>query len=253
MSFSDELKLAQEAAIRGGEAALAHFMKHVDVRTKDDDSPVSAADLASNDAILRAIADAYPDDAVLSEETEERPESGGRRWIIDPIDGTRAFLRGLQHWGVLVALEVDGRVEVGVAHFPAMGLTWAAATGEGCRRNGELVRCSDVRRLEDATIQIGEVRPALENNPRFLEAIVRRAAVVRSYGDAFAACLVLDGRSDGWIEVAKTWDFAPFTVLAREAGAVFSDWSGADRIDTGTAIVAAPAVHAELIALAKSS
>lgn len=247
MNFSDELQVAQDAAKRGGDAALAHFMTRVDVRTKEDDSPVSAADLASNDAILRAIAAAYPGDAVLSEETEARPEAGGRRWIVDPIDGTRAFLRGLSHWGVLVALEVDGRVEVGVAHFPAMGITFAAATGGGCRRNGELVRCSDVARLGDATVQIGEVRPVKERDPRFFDEVVRRAAVVRSYGDAFAACLVLDGRSDGWIEVAKAWDFAPFTVLAREAGAVFSDWTGADRIDSGTAIVATPGVHRELV------
>lgn len=249
--YGDELRLAEEAAMIGGKAALAHFLKGVEVKTKADASPVTAADLASNDAILETIRNAFPADAILSEELEERPEAGGRRWIVDPIDGTRAFLRGLPHWGVLVALEVAGRVEVGVAHFPAAGLMWSAATGHGCRRNGELVRCSEGVALAEATIQIGEAARILERRPRFLEAVVRRAAIVRSYGDAFAACLVLDGRSDGWIECASTWDLAPFAALARESGAMFSDWSGVERIDGGTALLAAPTVHRELLEIAR--
>jgi len=249
MSLREELSIAEEAARRGGEAALALFLTQVEVRTKSDASPVTAADLASNEAILRTIESACPGDAILSEETEARPEAGGRRWIVDPIDGTRAFLRGLPHWGVLVALEVGGKVEVGVAHFPALGLTWSAATGEGCRRNGDRVRCSDGIALEDATMQIGEARRILERNPRFLDAIVRRAAIIRSYGDAYAACLVLDGRSDGWIECASAWDLAPFAALARESGAVFTDWEGVERIDQGTALLASPSVHRELMAM----
>ncbi|MGH9458236.1 MAG: inositol monophosphatase family protein [Thermoanaerobaculia bacterium] len=249
MSFAEELRVAIEAAEAGGAAALARFRRPVGVWKKTDASPVTEADLASEAAILGAIERTFPDDGFMSEESGERPAANGRRWLVDPIDGTLAFLRGLPHWGVLVAFESGGRVEAGVAHFPALATTYAAASGEGCWRNGERVRCSDVASFPAATIQIGEAASIRERDPRLFDAIIGSGATIRCYGDAYAACLVLDGRSDGWIECARTWDFAPFAVLAREAGARFTDWSGAESIDGGTAILATPRLHDLLRAL----
>lgn len=250
MRFASELRIAREAAETGGAAALERFRRAVGVRRKPDSSPVTEADLASEAAILRRIAEAFPSDGFLCEESGERPSANGRRWIVDPLDGTRAFLRGLPHWGVLVALEVEGRVEVGVAHFPAAGAMYAAASGAGCERNGERILCSEAGSLADATVQIGEIGAVAAGNPSLFEAVVRSPAVLRSYGDAYAGCLVVEGRSDAWIEASvRPWDLAPFPVLAREAGAVFSDWGGEEAIDRGTALLAPPAVHRAIRAL----
>lgn len=253
MSFANELRVAREAARSGGDAALALFQRSIDVRRKGDASPVTDADIASEAAIIQTIERVFPSDGFLGEESGARPSANGRRWIVDPIDGTRAFIRGLPHWGVLVALEVEGRVEVGVAHFPAMAVAFSAATGEGCWRDGERVRCSEVASLGEATVQIGEMRAVRESNPEMFDAIIRSADVVRSYGDAYAGCLVLDARSDAWIEASPfAWDFAPFAVLAREAGAVFTDWSGREAIGSGTALLAPPSLHTEILALNRS-
>ena len=244
MRFTRELRVALEAAEAGGAAALERFRRSVDIRRKPDSSPVTEADLASEAAILRRISQAFPADGFLCEESGERASSNGRRWIVDPLDGTRAFVRGLPHWGVLVALELEGRVEAGVAYFPAVVAMYAAATGEGCSRNGEAIRCSDAGSLADAIVQLGEIGPIAALDPSLFAAVVRSGAVLRSYGDAYAGCLVVEGRSDAWIEAtAKAWDLAPFAVLAREAGAVFTDWSGEDAIDRGTALLAPPALH----------
>ncbi|HEY0590979.1 MAG TPA: inositol monophosphatase family protein, partial [Thermoanaerobaculia bacterium] len=244
MRYTSELLVAREAAEAGGAAALERFGRSLDTRTKADASPVTEADFASEAAILRRISQAFPSDGYLCEESGEKGASSGRRWIVDPLDGTRAFLRGLPHWGVLVALEVEGRVEAGVAYFPALGAMYAAATGEGCSRNGEAIRCSDAGSLPGATVQLGEIGPIAALDPGLFDGILRSGAVLRSYGDAFAGCLVLEGRSDAWIEAtARAWDFAPFVPLAREAGAVFTAWNGEEAIDRGTGLLAPPALH----------
>ncbi|HSN67752.1 MAG TPA: inositol monophosphatase family protein [Thermoanaerobaculia bacterium] len=244
MRYARELMVAREAAEAGGAVALERFRRDIDVRRKPDSSPVTEADLASEAAILRRISQAFPSDGVLSEESGEKPGSSGRRWIVDPLDGTRAFLRRLPHWGVLIGLEVEGRIEAGVAYFPAVGALYAAATGEGCRRNGETIRCSGVTSLAEATVQLGEIGPIASLDAALFDGLLRSGAVLRSYGDAFAGCLVLEGRSDAWIEAtARAWDFAPFAALAREAGAVFTDWSGEEAIDRGTGLLAPPALH----------
>ncbi len=208
--FASELRVAREAAEAGGAPALERFRRSIAVRRKADFSPVTEADLASEAAILRRISEAFPSDGFVCEESGERPGSNGRRWIVDPLDGTRAFVRGLPHWGVLVALEVEGRVEVGVARFPALGAMYAGATGQGCALNGESIRCSDAASLAEATVQIGEIGAVAARDPLLFEAVIWSSAVLRSYGDAYAGCLVLEGRSDASIEASvKPWDLAP--------------------------------------------
>ncbi|HUP66003.1 MAG TPA: inositol monophosphatase family protein [Thermoanaerobaculia bacterium] len=244
MRYTSELVVAREAAEAGGVAALERFRRSIGIKRKPDSSPVTEADFASEAAILRRILQAFPSDGFLCEESGEKAGSSGRRWIIDPLDGTRAFLRGLPHWGVLVALEVEGRVEAGVANFPAAEAMYAAATGEGCTRNGKAIRCSDASSLAEATVQLGEISSIAALDPALFDGILRSGAVLRSYGDAYAGCLVLEGRSDAWIEAtARAWDLAPFASLAREAGAVFTDWSGEESIDRGTGLLAPPALH----------
>ncbi|MHB0971963.1 MAG: inositol monophosphatase family protein [Thermoanaerobaculia bacterium] len=250
MTWAAELRVAREAAASGGQAALGYFRQTIDVRRKGDASPVTDADVASETAIIRTIERAFPSDGFLGEESGERPSTNGRRWIIDPIDGTRAFLRGLPHWGVLIGLEVDGHIEAGVAHFPAIAVAYSAATSEGCWRNDERIYCRNDVSLDEATVQIGEFRTVRDGNPSMFDAVVRTADVVRSYGDAYAPCLVLDGRSDAWIEAAvKPWDLAPFPVLAREAGALFTDWNGRESITSGNALLAPAPLHARILSL----
>lgn len=247
MPFEHELDVARRAAAAGAAAALQYFRKNPRTTVKADESPVTEADLAAEKAILDVIRREFPADAILSEESGVYGE-GGRRWLVDPIDGTRGFIRGLPHWGMIIGFENGGRIEAGVVHLPALGVAYSAATGAGCFRNDEKIRCADVERLEDATVQVGEMRAVLEKGRAFFDMLVARAAIVRSYGDCMAPCLVLEGRSDVWIEAGvKPWDLSPFPVLAREAGAVFTDWNGVESIAGATVLLSSPKLHRQLI------
>src|SRR5690606_13814299 len=138
-----DLDFAVEAAWRAGRATLAHYQTGIAAQPKPDASPVTAADHAAERIVRELLAERYPEDAVLGEEDGETQAGAARRWIIDPIDGTRTFIRGVPFYGVLLALEVNGRAELGVMHFPALGETVYAARGHGCYFNGRRTRVSN--------------------------------------------------------------------------------------------------------------
>jgi fructose-1,6-bisphosphatase/inositol monophosphatase family enzyme len=134
VTFARELQFARTIARRAGDLALRFQSEGVAAEAKSDLSPVTAADRAAEKLILGAIEQEFPADGLLGEEGSDRPGRSGRRWIVDPIDGTREYVRGNPAWSVLVALEVDGDSRVGVAHFPATGKTYWAVRGGGAFR-----------------------------------------------------------------------------------------------------------------------
>ena len=137
------LPVALRAAHAAGRAALRHFRDpRLRIRLKGDGSPVSEADLASDAALLGEISRAFPRHGVLSEESGRSEGDGRHLWIADPVDGTKSFVRGLPYWTVLLALEVDGRLEASVVHAPALGLTFWARRGAGAFENGRRLRVS---------------------------------------------------------------------------------------------------------------
>lgn len=251
-NWQPELDVALEAARRAGEIALRYYTRDPQVTWKADRSPVSEADHAADAAIVTSLRTAFPEDAILTEESGEHAGASGRRWIIDPIDGTRPFLRGLPHWSNLIALEAEGDVVVGVMHLPALGELYGAARGRGAWKDGRrLAIRTEAVRPSDAFITLGQLDNAVRGlGPAAFERLVDTVALARGYGDAWGPALVLSGTVDAWFEHdVALWDIAPFPVLFEEAGATFTDWKGARTWPTRTGMAAHPALHEALLEL----
>ena len=220
------------------------------VETKPDLTPVTEADRAVEEMIRDELARDRPGDAVLGEEFGTTG-SGRRRWIVDPIDGTKGYARGIPVWATLIGLEVDGDLVAGVVSAPALGSRWSAARGHGAQRDGEPVTVSKVARIEDAHLAYDSV-DAFESvglEGEFL-ALARRCWRVRGFGDFWAHMLVADGSIDIAVEVGglKVWDLAAVWVVVEEAGGRCTDLRGESRIDAGDVISTNGLVHDDVVA-----
>jgi len=235
-----DLTLAFDLADAADAISLAHFRTGLAVERKPDLTPVTEADRAVESELRRLLSHARPSDAVLG---EEHGASGGsaRRWILDPIDGTRNYARGIPVWATLVALEESGVVHLGLVSAPALGQRWWAERGEGAYAHGERIGVSSVSRVEDAVLSF-----AFEQE---LPAIAQRAWHARGFGDFWAHMLVAEGAADGAFDATgvREWDLAAVQVIVEEAGGRFSDFAGESRIDTGTALSSNGLLHAELL------
>ena len=228
MNTSTLMNAAAELAVYTGEVAMQHFRRALEVDIKRDGSPVTAADRAAEAAARAWLDTRFPDDGVLGEELGETREHARRRWILDPIDGTKTFLRGVPLWGSLVAVVEGEEVLAGAASFPVLRERIVAGHGEGCHWNGARCRVSDVASLEDAT--------ALTTDERFGDRMHQRAAwarlgsvaaLTRSWGDCYGYLLVATGRAEVMADgILSVWDAAPVMAQIEEAGGVFTDWSG---------------------------
>jgi histidinol-phosphatase len=210
------------------------------VETKPDLTPVTEADRAVECAIRRRLARDRPDDGILGEE-HGGTGPGGRRWIVDPIDGTRNYSRGIPVWATLIALEEESGLQLGVVSAPALGCRWWAGRGTGAFVNGEPIRVSRVGRVEDAVLCF-----ALEQE---LPAIAHRCWHPRAYGDFWAHMLVAEGSVDGAIDAigVAVWDLAAIRPIVEEAGGRFTDRDGVARIDGGSAVSSNGLLHEALI------
>ncbi|OFV86041.1 MAG: hypothetical protein A2V74_05670 [Acidobacteria bacterium RBG_16_70_10] len=243
-----EIDVCRSVARRAGELALVHSARGVEREDKADDSPVTVADRECERLIVSELRSAFPDDGFLGEEGTQGNSRSGRRWIIDPIDGTRDFVRGLPTWAHLIALEADGDVVLGVCHFPAQGQLYWAVRGGGAWVNDRRIRISSIDRKDRAVLCFTAFSD-LADSPladRLVEYMSGYWAV-RSMGGCQDAMLVVSGRAEAWIELnAKAWDLAPMPVLAEEAGARFFNFDGGRSIDAGNAVICAPFLEGEL-------
>jgi histidinol-phosphatase len=229
---------AADLARLTGDIALRHYRSNLVVEIKADGSPVTAADRAAEQAAREWVVRYFPEDGILGEEFGEVRAGARRRWVIDPIDGTKSFVRGTPLWGSLVALCEGDTVLAGAAYFPAIGELIAAAPNTGCWWNGSRCAVSSVASLERATV--------LTTDERFQERPTRRAgwerlsssaAVSRTWGDCFGYLLVATGRAEVMCDpVMSPWDSAALHPIIREAGGVFTDWDGRDTALGGSAI-----------------
>ena len=218
---------AAELARLTGDIALGFYRTHLRVETKLDGSPVTDADRGAEQAARDWVRRYFPEDGFLGEEFGEERVGAQRRWIIDPIDGTKSFIHGVPLWGSLVALCEGERVLAGAAYFPALGELIAAAPGAGCWWNGSRCSVSSVAVLSDATVLTTDdrfqERPALRAGwTRIAEA----AAVSRTWGDCFGYLLVATGRAEAMVDpVMSPWDAAALQPIIEEAGGQFTDWA----------------------------
>lgn len=233
-----------------GALALEYRRQGVSAEDKADDSPVTPADRAAERLIVQGLLEAYPEDGVLGEEGANKPSDNGRKWIIDPIDGTRDFLRGNRFWANLLGFEVDGVVQLGIAAFPAMDEVYFAVRGRGAwRERGhgapERIQCSSIEDLSRAVAcynGLNQIRR--KPHPHQVVPLLERCWAVRSMGGAMDAMLVCSGSAELWIEpTSKPWDLAPLQIIAQESGARYFDYTGADTIYGGNAIICAPGLE----------
>ena len=245
--MSPDLALALSLVDAADELSLGRFRaSDLEVETKPDLTPVTEADRAVEEAIRSRLAGERPEDGMLGEEFGSSGP-GNRRWIVDPIDGTRNFSRGIPVWATLVALEEQGEIVLGVVSAPALHRRWYAERGGGAWVNDDRIRVSAVRRIEDAVLSFALEQP--------IPALAGYAWHARGYGDFWAHMLVAEGAVDGAVDAVgvKLWDLAAIQPIVEEAGGRFSDASGAARVDGGTAISSNGHLHEELLRAVQQS
>jgi histidinol phosphatase-like enzyme (inositol monophosphatase family) len=248
VTYHRELDCALRLAREAGHLALGYWRRGLQAEQKPDDSPVTLADRAAEGLIVAGLEEAFPGDGLLGEEGGAREGMSGRRWIIDPIDGTRDFVRGSRTWAVMLALEAAGDVVLGVCHLPALGDTYWAVRGGGAFENGEPIHVSSIAELSRAVLCFNDFAH-LTRCPFApqLAGWMARFWAVRNPGGSPGALLVAAGRADAWIEPnAQPWDLAPLKIIAEEAGAVFSNFDGGRSISAGDGFICTPALEAEL-------
>lgn len=239
--MSPDLELARRLADAADAISLPHFRSGLAVEVKPDLTPVTEADRAVEAELRRILQEERPDDAILGEE-HGAAGSGSRRWILDPIDGTRNYSRGIPVWATLIALEEDGVVRLGMVSAPALARRWWGERGSGAFADGEAIAVSGISSIEESVLSF-----ALENG---FPAIGLRAWHVRGFGDFWPYMLVAEGGVDGAVDVfgVNVWDLAAMQVIVEEAGGRFSDVDGVSRIDGGSAVTSNGLIHDELLA-----
>ena len=252
--FRELLDFAVELARGAGDITLQYYRRQPETSTKADGSYVTIADREAEDYLRKQIAERFPDDGVLGEEQGESTGRSGRRWILDPIDGTFAFVHGVPFYGVLIALEVDEEIVAGVVNIPVLAEIVSAAKGVGCFLNGEPARVSTTARLEDALLlSTSFVACARHGFGRVAEQLQARARISRTWGDCYGYVLVATGRADVMLDpVMNLWDCAPLLPIMEEAGGTFTDWRGVRTAAGGNAIATNGLLFDEVMSLIKS-
>jgi histidinol phosphatase-like enzyme (inositol monophosphatase family) len=208
--------------------ALLYYRKKIDVDIKSDGSPVTIADRTSEEKARAWIAQKFPADGILGEEFGKTKPDAKRQWIIDPIDGTKAFVRGVPLWGSLVAVVEDDQVIAGASCFGALDEILAAAPGEGCWLNGSRCTVSSVSDIADATVLTTDIgfKGYRDKRDAWLR-LADGAAIARTWSDCYGYLLVATGRAEVMADpVISLWDIAALIPAIAEAGGVFTDWEG---------------------------
>ncbi|QVL33049.1 histidinol-phosphatase [Telmatocola sphagniphila] len=242
-----------EAAItvaqKAGANALSYFNKDIVVEWKADQSPVTLADQSSEEIIRQEISKNFPEDGFLGEEFGNQPGSSGYQWVIDPIDGTRNFIRGVPVWATLLGLKFHGEVIAGIAVIPAMSQTYHALKGHGSFRDGKQLHVSQIDSLKKATVVYTSITLFQQENreKQFLD-LVAQCDRTRGFGDFYGFTLLAEGTVDVAIDSGvKEWDVCPLKVIVEEAGGMFSDWTGTPRIDVPQVLATNGLLHGEVL------
>jgi histidinol-phosphatase len=239
--MSPDLELALELAELADSLSLPRFRaEDLRVETKPDLTPVTDADRTVERALRERIAAERPGDAVVGE--EEGAEDGAVRWILDPIDGTRNFSRGMPVWATLIALERDGELTCGVASAPALGRRWWAARGEGAWRDGQRLQVSRVARLGDASVSCSQGADLARLEPAVWHA--------RGFGEFWQSVLVAEGALDAAVDARLAlWDYAALVPLVEEAGGRVTSIDGCPPRPMEQIVSSNGLVHEEILAM----
>lgn len=238
----EEGVLAAQAA---GEVALKYFDTGVAVETKPDRSPVTIADRSAEKALREYLLRHFPDDGYLGEELGDTPGTTGFRWIIDPIDGTRSFVRNIPVWATLVGLEDRGEMVAGICYVPTWKQTYRALRGDGTYRDDRRIHVSDVSDIEKALVSYTSFGffKAADRHQTFTN-LLAKTERSRGYADFYGFVLVAQGSVDLMVEHGvHVWDVAGLKVLVEEAGGRFTDWDGGPSIDRPDVVASNGLIH----------
>ncbi|MBK5221431.1 MAG: inositol monophosphatase [Acidimicrobiia bacterium] len=242
------LDAAVDILREAGELTLRHFRsRDLVIDDKADGTPVTAADRGAERLIRERLAAAYPDDSILGEEEATHEGTSGRTWIIDPIDGTKAFTHGVPLYSNLLALDDEHGPAIGVVNIPALGETVWAGRGLGCFANGEPAHVSTHHEVRDSWLMTS----GLTNwTTELLHAVQRAGVHVRTWGDGYGYAMVAMGRAEAMLDPgAAIWDVAPMPVIMSEAGGRFTSTDGRDGSANGSGLGTNGLVHAGLLDL----
>lgn len=252
--LSTELAFALDVARRGGRVAMSHFGRNPEARQKDDGSWVTEADWAVESQIRLRIARTFPDHNVLGEEEGLTAAGGGEphpdapTWVVDPIDGTNNYMRGIPIWATLVGLRIGADTVVGVAHAPALDETYDAARDLGARMNGEQIQVDPVTSLDEAMFVFADAQSFIEHGiGDVFDDLRAKTYRNRGFGDFWGHMLVARGAAHVMIEPSlKTWDVAALQPIVSEAGGRLTQLDGSPWVDGGGCLTTNGALHEQL-------
>ena len=248
-------QLAVEAARRAGDLARGFYESSFDVEHKADNSPVTVADKSAEELIRKLVTEHFPADGFLGEEFGDQPGESGFRWVIDPIDGTKSFIRHVPIWATLIGLEYKGEQIGGVAHIPVFGMTYRALRGDGAYMNERRIRVSDVPTLAGSLVCYSSINwfTRAGRERAFIE-LANRTARQRGYGDFYGFVLVAEGAADLMVEHGvNPWDVAATKAIVEEAGGRFTDWDDTPTIHRPDVLASNGKVHDEALTILRSA
>jgi len=247
--LKDVLAVARKAAVAGGKRALKYFRTDLKVLRKLDRSPVTRADREAETVIRHILEKTFLGHQLCGEEYGwDKHTLASFKWWIDPVDGTRQFIRGIPLWGTLVSLEADGEVVAGVIYHPALDLCIWAGKGLGCFANGKRVRVSRIKDLKGGTMAYGGIRLFKPAMARKLLRTSWRCYDDRGFGDCYGHSLVITGQAEAMVDpVVKPYDVAAIKICVEEAGGTFTDLKGVSSIYSGSAVSSNGRVHRQVL------
>lgn len=234
------------------DVALEHFRKPLDVETKSDESPVTIADKATEQAIRDGLQLQYPDDTIYGEEFGKTGASEDM-WIIDPIDGTRSFITGLPLFGMLLGYVAKGEPLMGIIRMPALNEVYCGGQGLPAISNGNIIKTSTCRSLSDARLFINEGDKLAQRETDIFGRLTSAGALRRMAADCYPHALVASGHADAVVDFdLQPYDYLPVSAVVEAAGGIMTDWQGnrlSMQSDGRTLTAATPQLHAELLEL----
>lgn len=250
--LKSHLDFAVDLAREAGEITQRYFKRTVQVERKSDNSFVTQADREVEQLLREKIIGAFPNDSVLGEEFGSHEGISGRRWIVDPIDGTFSFVHSVPLYGVLIGLEIDSEAVLGVVNLPALDEIVYAARGLGCYWNGERAEVTRTQSLDGALLLAtdfgGRDKIGFGKAIQLLE---EQAGARRTWGDCYGHVLVATGRADVMLDpIMNVWDCAALLPIVEEAGGTFTDWRGTRTIRGGNAISTNGALFSQVMQIA---
>jgi fructose-1,6-bisphosphatase/inositol monophosphatase family enzyme len=248
MLYEKDLELALDVARRAGDLAMHYFDRTTETDEKADLSPITIADRECERLIGKLLEEGFPEDGILAEEGLSRPSGSGRRWIVDPIDGTRDFVRRTPFWAVQIALQVEGRIVLGVIHLPYWKDTLFAVEEGGCFWNDSRTRASSLSRMDKAVLTISGFKSAWDAwSAEQIRYLTRSCWTVRAFSGCYDITMIARGKVDIWLSGnGMEWDYAPARIIAEECGAKFLTKDNSGRIDLDHCVICAPGLENEI-------